>query len=103
MRFYHRSPFVETIVREGFKDATGTYDAGIEFTGVWLSDIPLDAGDIRARYHAGGLLAVDIPEAVVGEYEWAPDEQIGQYREWLIPAAVVNQYQRELVDEFADC
>ena len=33
------------------------------------------------------VLAVDLDEAAITDYEWVQD--IG-YREWLIPAAVVN-------------
>jgi hypothetical protein len=54
--------------------------------GVWLSNRPLDCnegvpGDV--------VLAIDIPEQDVAEYEWIQD--IG-YREFLIPAMVVNRY-----------
>jgi hypothetical protein len=45
---YHRTQpeRADAILREGFKDVTGSYGTANEYTGVWFSDVPLDAGDI---------------------------------------------------------
>jgi len=61
---------------------------------VWFSDRPLDAND-GAR--GDGLLVVDIPEEVIVDYEWV--EEGKGYREWLIPAEVVNRSVVESVSE----
>ena len=58
-----------------------------EFSGVWLSAVPLD---INEGAKGEQLLALDIPEEVVAEYEWREDEKT--YREFLVPADVVNRY-----------
>jgi hypothetical protein len=54
-------------------------------TGVWVSDIPFG-------YEMDGqrLLAIDIPETVVAGFEWTEDGKT--YREWLVPAEVLNRY-----------
>ena len=43
------------------------------------------------------MLAVDIPETMIAEYEWVEDGK--PYREWLIPAEILNRYPvTEVVD-----
>ena len=75
------------ILRSGFEDRTGTYLTTTEWSGVWLSNIPLDINE-----GAGGdvLLEVelDLTEEVLLGYEWS--EEGKTYREWLIPAALIN-------------
>jgi len=99
MRVYHRTHHSEAILREGFIDSTGTYMTDEEHTGIFLSDRPLDAnegakGDV--------LLCLDIPEDVLVEYEWVQEESFG-YREFCVPANVVNAYGPPRVfDEFED-
>ena len=86
--FYHRTTdeCAGLILRDGFRDGTGTYMTDQLHTGVWLSNVPLDgnegaSGDV--------LLQVELPsEEMVAEYEWIQD--IG-YREWLVPAALINE------------
>jgi hypothetical protein len=55
---------------------------------VWLPDRPLDANE-GAPYT---VIAVDLPlsKADLDQYEWK--EEGKGYREWLIPAAVINKY-----------
>jgi hypothetical protein len=54
--------------------------------GVWLSDRPLDANE---GAYGDVVLFVEIPEGIVPQYEWVQD--IG-YREFLVPAEIVNQF-----------
>jgi hypothetical protein len=85
--FYHRTTdeCAGLILRDGFRDGTGTYMTDQLWTGVWLSNVPLDENE-GARGDV--LLRVELPsEEMVAEYEWIQD--IG-YREWLIPAALIN-------------
>ena len=95
MRIYHRTFHSAAILQEGFRDTTGTYMTGYEFTGVWVSDIPLDEnegadGDV--------LLALDIPEEIFVKYEWVEAEK--PYRESLIPAKILNSLgSLEIVDD----
>lgn len=55
---------------------------------MWLSDVPLDANEgafgdalLAVRFAAGDL-------AELTNYEWLEDGK--PYREWLVPAALVN-------------
>ena len=87
MNLYHRTTkaSADAILRDGFKDGTGHYLTDELHSGVWLSNEPLDCnegatGDV--------LLEVIMSEVDVAAYEWV--EEGKPYREWLIPAAIVN-------------
>lgn len=77
------------ILAEGFRDATGCYGTDRQFTGVWLSDIPLDENEGTA---GADLLEVmlDLPDAEIIEWEWGEEGEGVGYREFLFPAAIVN-------------
>ncbi len=96
---YHRTTVknANRILAHGFKDATGTYLTEQEwsgvppqkFTGVWLSDQLLDInegvpGDVVF------VVTLDLSEAELDQYEWV--EEGKPYREWLVPAELVNQH-----------
>lgn len=88
MKLFHRTYKAQAILAEGFKDATGTYGTGIEFTGVWFSaNEPLDPNE---GAWGDTVLVVEIPEDQIIEYEWV--EEGKPYREFLIPAETVNRY-----------
>jgi len=63
--------------------------------GVGLSYRPLDFGQgAKGRE----LLLVELPEDVLEQYEWVEEDET--YREFLIPAGIVNGYgPPELCDE----
>jgi hypothetical protein len=87
MRLFHRTYYADTIIRDGFRDGEGFYLTTHRYRGVWLSNRPLDEnegaeGDI--------VLQVKIPEDVVSEYEWI--EEGKPYREFLVPAEIINRY-----------
>lgn len=90
MRLYHRteSSYAATILAHGFADG-----AGMDMT-VWLSDRPLD---INEGAHGDAILLVELPEEEIVEFEWVEDEK--PYREWLIPAQIVNRSQVRIVEE----
>ena len=92
VRLYHRTDHGETILREGFRDASGFYGTTTEWTGVWLSDTPLD-GNEGAK--GDDLLTVEIQEIAIADYEWIEDGKT--YREWLVPARIVNLADRVLL------
>jgi hypothetical protein len=55
-----------------------------QYSGVWLSDV--------SDEQQGGVLLevnIDLTEEQLAQYEWVEEEK-NFYREWLIPAAVVN-------------
>jgi hypothetical protein len=66
--------------------------------GVWLSDVPLDVND-----GADGdvLLCIEIPEDVITPWEFVNEEPT-RYREFLVPANLVNRYGPPLVNG-GDC
>jgi hypothetical protein len=86
MIFFHTTDAADAILRDGFRDAT-RYIGGIELTGVWLSEYPgLDSnegakGDER--------LQVEFPDEVdLSDFELI--EEGKPYREWCVPAALIN-------------
>src|SRR5437868_4547801 len=73
---------------DGFRDATGSYLTDRLWTGVWLSNVPLDQNE-GAKGVTLLIVDLDVPEADLAEFEWVQEES-GGYREWLIPAAIIN-------------
>ncbi len=98
MKLYHRTPAGHAILADGFRDGHGHYMTANVYEGVWLSDVTLGADDGAP---GDDLLVVEIPEEVVAEYEWV-DERGGPYREFLVPAEVVNKYAVERCDDEED-
>lgn len=91
MRYFHRTGAPDAILASGFADGIGTYLTGDFHEGVWLSDRPLD-GSEGAKGSA--LLAVDVPAEIADlfdrRHEWV--EEGKPYREWLVPASVLNEH-----------
>jgi len=59
----------------------------MKHSGVWLSNVPLDANE---SVFGDTLLLVelDLSELEMSQYEWVEKEK--PYREWLVPAALLN-------------
>jgi hypothetical protein len=87
MRVFHRTPNGQKIIDEGFRNGEGTYMTGMMHKGVWLSDRPLC---IFEGAKGEDLLTLEIPDDVLAEYEWVQEGPT--YREFLIPAEMVNSY-----------
>ena len=87
MKLYHRTNAATAILQKGFKDGIGTYMTTIFHSGVWLSNYPLDCNE---GAFGDTVLLIEIPESVIAEYEWI--EEGKPYREFLVPAIIVNQY-----------
>ena len=89
MILYHRTEreAVESILKHGFRDGTGHFLTENTHSGVWLSDRPLDENEGAC---GDTLLEVstDLTEDELSEYCW--DEPDKPYREFLIPAAIIN-------------
>ena len=90
MRLYHATTpeAAEKIVADGFRDSSGFYMIARETSGVWLSDVPLDDNEGAS---GDTLLFVDLAlsEEEIAKYEWI--EEWKTYREWQIPADLVNE------------
>jgi hypothetical protein len=86
-RYFHRTTTAatEAILAHGFRGGRGRYMTNIEHEGVWLSDRPLEESEGACGVM---LLTVEVPAHVVEPYEWI--EEGKGYREFLVPAALLN-------------
>jgi len=89
MILFHRTDFdtAKVILREGFRDGIGNYLTENTYQGVWLSETPLDdnegaLGDTLLK------VTVKLSPRKLADFEWK--EEGKGYREFLIPADVVN-------------
>ena len=99
MRLFHitSNANAEAILKEGFRDATWYYLTDQQHTGVWVSTEPFDGYD----GDASTLFAIEIPEDVMGEFEWVQPGM--RLREFLVPAALLNSYGPPVVtDDYDD-
>ena len=87
MKLYHKTFAADSILAHGFMDSEGCYMTDTVYRGVWLSDRPLDDNE---GADVDTLLSLEIPDEVVGKYEWIEDGKT--YREFLVPAETVNRY-----------
>ena len=93
-KLYHRTNRVAArrILRHGFKDSTNYYMTQRMNSGAWLSSVPLDwnqgaSGDVLLQ------VDTDLRENELAQYEWITKNEKG-YREWLVPAALINPRMR---------
>ena len=95
MKCFNRTPHADKILTDGFRDGEGTYMTRTIHKGVWFSDCPLDFGQ---GAKGDTLLSLEIPSDVLPEHEWI---EVGKpYREFLIPAEIVNRLGKpEVCDE----
>lgn len=105
-RLYHVTPHADAILREGFRDGEGSYGiAGTILRGVFLSDSPVGVEEAQ-----GDTLSVDLPDdlALDGYEIVEASAPPGWRREWIIPAAVINErgitllYERDTWSERPD-
>jgi hypothetical protein len=89
VRYFHTTSAAGSILAEGFRDSTGSYMlAALTLTGVFLGDRPMDMNE-GARGEQ--VLDVTLPSDVgLCEYELIEDEK--PYREWCVPAALLNEH-----------
>ena len=85
---FHRTTrtAAEQILRSGFRDTTARYLTDREWSGVWVADRPLDNSEGAS---GEALLQVEIAEEILTDYEWV--EEGKPYREWLVPADILNK------------
>lgn len=111
MKAYHTTTVANaaSIGANGFQDQTGSYLVpGGEFTGVWVSDQPLDEADFTGTDFGRSIgnavcFEIEIDESLIKEYEWVQDGWA--HREWLVPAQTLNAHstRRELpAEKFGD-
>ena len=86
------------ILQGGFRDITSRYLTDREWSGVWVSDRPLDNSEGAS---GEALLQIDIAEDLLTAFEWVEEGKL--FREWLVPAVVLNDAGTvRLLDESAD-
>jgi hypothetical protein len=88
--FFHRTTAknAKKILSGGFRDTTGKYMTDAELTGVWVSREVHDEGDTT---RASVVLAIQLKIAAdkLDYYEVKEDGK--PYREWCIPASILNK------------
>jgi hypothetical protein len=89
MKLYHRTGIeaARAILCDGFRDGRGTYLTVHEHEGVWLSDCPLDENE---GAEGPVLFSIKMSVSEVRPFEWVEDGK--GYREFLVPAALVNSH-----------
>jgi len=90
MRVYHATTKerAEAISKEGFKNHAGYYGTTKLFKGVWISNVILDVQVLRGEKNI--IFVLDIPEKIISYYEWIEKDK--PYREFLVPAKILNRY-----------
>jgi hypothetical protein len=86
----------EAIMREGFRDATDSYMlANLTLTGVLISDVPLD---INEGATGEQVIIDELPDLVqINDHEINDHELVEEantYREWRVPASLLNRHAR---------
>ncbi len=98
MIFYHRTAAeaAHQILRDGFRDGVGTYLTDQVWSGVWISNVPLD---VNEGAEGDTLLQLEgLEEAAITDFEWIEDGKA--YREWLVRARLLNEQAKiTVVDE----
>jgi hypothetical protein len=96
VRVFHRtwSRNAKSILKTGFEDRKGSHFTRTERTGVFVSAVPLDSnegadGDV--------LLSIEVPINVLNEYCWNESGKL--YREYLVPAEILNAYRPIWIDD----
>ncbi|WP_273734178.1 hypothetical protein [Mycolicibacterium septicum] len=85
---YHTTDAAEHILRDGFRDATGSYGLiDLTLTGVFLGDSPMD---VNEGAKGDQVLRVEFADGVNLDYFELIEEGKG-YREWCVPAALINE------------
>ena len=92
MILYHRNTpeNPRAILADGFRDMPGNWNT----YGVWFSNYPLDANEgAKGRT----LLRLTLPHSKRELRQYDRIEAGKPYREWQIPAALVNEHRTALV------
>jgi hypothetical protein len=97
LKVYHLTTreAAEGIVRHGFRDGLGAFLTSRRHSGVWVSDRPLVG---LSCIDDVACFEIESPAAGLAPCEWL--EEGKPYREFLVPAAVLNRsHYRLLTDD----
>jgi hypothetical protein len=105
MRLYHVTDraAADAILKQGFADAEVIHDDREVLIGVWLADRCLAGEDDvgpRTGPVADVALEIDLPARLVETYERR--ERGKPYREFCVPASVLNRHEVDAVRELED-
>ena len=86
--FYHRTNAdnARGIIDSGFKNSSGYFMNNRIWTGVWLSSIPVES---EASADALLMVKLEIDGRELSRWEWSGEGR--SYREWLLPANIINR------------
>jgi hypothetical protein len=103
LTLYHRTTAqaAKAIICGGFRDGRGRYGFDIELEGVWLSNVPLDGNDF-GHLDRDTLLAVELDYAAIRDLEVVEETGDRHYREWLVPASLINARRKVRILERED-
>ena len=92
--YYYRTSRLtaKEIIRNGFEDRSGTEETGSNIRGTWFTDSP----SAVSSGFGDALIAVDLLVEVAESYFNSDDQD---YREYIIPAEVLNSCPRRIVPE----
>jgi hypothetical protein len=93
MKLYHCTAVGDTILAEGFRDTVGHWGMREPQRGVWVSAD--DALTANEGVKGDDVVVIEVPEAVAKRYEIIEDGK--PYREFLIPADILNGYEVALL------
>lgn len=87
MKFYHvtRRQTAHEIEQQGFKDAQGCSADEQPVRGVWVAARPLIA---ECGFEDAAVFELDLPEDGLRQYALPRDPK--GYRQWCVPASLVN-------------
>ncbi|WP_078345262.1 hypothetical protein [Mycobacteroides chelonae] len=87
--FFHTTDAAATILRDGFRDSTGSYlFENLALTGVWIGDRPMT---VNEGAKGDQVLHIKLPDHLdLRDYEVIEEDK--PYREWCVPAALLNEY-----------
>lgn len=98
---YHRTAedIARRIIAHGFRDGEGYYMTQRLHTGVWVSDQPLDEDEGAS---GNALIRIELAkeEPEIESFGWIEDGK--PYREWLIPASLLNDFGKLEIQEIDD-
>jgi hypothetical protein len=88
--FFHRTTRenARSIIESGFRNSTGYFQSNRIWTGVWLSTVPVGS-EHGAEGDALLMVELEIDDHELARWEWAAEGRT--YREWLIPANILNK------------
>jgi hypothetical protein len=85
--YFHTTDAADAIILDGFRDGEGSYMlVGMTLRGVFIADVPVD---VNEGAKGEDVLEVVLPDDVdLDDYEIVCE--IGTYREWCVPAELIN-------------